>query len=602
MLLQGPSPGAGQASHLLHQADGSIQAVPRIIIRTSAPADPPVALNHSPPSQQGGYPVVLNSRVVREPLPDPPTRASPYAHWTAPDIQQQQQLQQYPQAQHGMHQYKAEQQSRSIAHAQQAPGATPAYMQQAPNAHPSQVQQHHQPPNGQLQYAPQQLSGQLPGQLPQQGHHYLPRPGSFQELLSAPLLPEQYNAASPSASSHHSTASVSHSAAQRAQRAQQAQRTQPAAAAVYANQVLRQPPASAADTHTAQTGNPGVATMATSQHMFLSHHSHANQHQQQQRLLGSTPYAMADRSFSTPLHLQTSSAMYPPIQYPQAVGAIPLLPKVLTDHPVGPGHPYHAYQTSPAAGGLVTQPQQLQQQLTQQQQQQQQLFQYAQQHHHHHARLPLQNTLHNQQLGGQVNNLSDRLTNPLSQHQATVAAATANAGSASPAQRQGQADSMTYNPPAQRHDQTPSPTSMAAVAYQAVGSGGEKGHLYDLSHAGSFLGSFPGSSHQSDGISQRPSRASSQHGHAGQNPSVTNPQDMYYSSQHRADAAKGAKGSGLVVGVVPGPPYAPVGQAGGPSPAGSADGSANQQDMSGLLFFCVSSFLVFWFPGISFAW
>ena len=571
-VLQGISPGSGQAPQLLRQADGSMQAVPRIIIRTTMPpatSAAPAPLQHSPPSQQGDHPVVLNSRVVRDSIPDTPTSAGPppsYAHWA-----EQQHQQRHPQPQYGMHQYQ-EQQPPSIAHAQQGQGQIQAYMQQASHAYVSLAQHQHQPPQ-QLQYAPQQL--------PQQGQgQQLPRPGSFQELLSAPLVPEPSTGVP---ATHGPASRLTAAAATRTKRMQQGQM---APAAAYASQVVRQPPSLAVDA--AQLAqNPGLAqtsgmpTIATSQHMFLQQNGDASQRhqQQQQHLVGASPYAMMDRPSSSQLLLQTSSAMYPPIQYPQAVGAIPVLPNTSTG-PISLGHPYHGYHTSQAARS-VTGPLQLQQQpqlLThqqqpqQQQQQERQLFQpYAQAQpglvDHLPMQMPMQSAVHQYQ----------------QQQQSAVHhnAATPTTGFASPAHHQMaqvQIGGVTYDPP-QRLGQPPNSTPVSLTAFQA--RPGDQFHPSDFS-------SFHSGSQQSDRAPQQPAPPS-QHARPAQNSSVTHTQGMSYPSQHGAGAATArGEGSGGVPwgslqGVVPGPTYAPMGQAGAPSPAGSAGGSANQQQMSGLL-------------------
>ena len=578
----------------MRQADGSMQAVPRIIIRTTTPpatSAAPAPLQHSPPSQQGGYPVVLNSRVVRESTPDPSTCAGPppsYAHWAEQQQQQQQHQHQYPHSQYGMHQYQ-EQQPQSSARTQQTQGQTQAYMQQTSHARVSLAQHQHQPPQ-QLQYALQQL--------PQQGQK-LPRPGSFQELLSAPLVPEPYTGVP---ANHDPASRLTAAAASRTKRTQQAPFEQPAAA--YASQGARQPPSAAADTAQlaqnpgaakgpgiAQTPgmaqNPGMATIAASQHMFLQQHGDASQRpqqqqQQQQHSLGALPYAMSDRPSSSQLLMQTSSAMYPPIQYPQAVGAFPMLPKTSTGS-LSPGHPYHGYHTCQAAGS-VTGPLQLQQQpqlLThqqqpqqQQKQQQRQLFQpYLQPQpglpDHLSMQMPMQSAVHQYQ--------------QQQQQQSAVheGAATPTAGFASPEHRQMaqvQIGSVTYDPP-QRLGQPPESTPISLAAFQA-----RPGDQFYPSH----LRSFHHGSQQSDRVPQQPPPPS-QHAHPAQNSSVSHTPDMSYPSQRGAGAAitrgEGSGGVpwGSLQGVVPGPTYAPMGQAGGPSPAGSAGGSANQQQMSGLL-------------------
>ena len=565
-VLQGSSPSAGPASQLLRQADGSMQAVPRIIIRTTTPPTTlaaPTPLQHSPPSQQAGYPVVLNSRVVRDPTPDPPTSAGlphSYAHWAAPEQQQQRQHRR-PHSQYGMHQYQ-EQQPPSTAHAQQPLGQSP---------HVSLAQHQPEPPQ-QLQYVAQQPLQQLPQQGQLQGQQ-LPRPGSFQELLSAPLLP--------SSAIHEPASRHTPAAATRAKPAPQAPLAQPAA--VYASQVVGQPPSTAVDT--AQLAlNPGLVTMAPSQHMFLQQRGNPSLHQQQQQQqqqhhqLGASPYAATDETSSSQLRMQTSSAMYPPIQYPQPVGAFPVLPKTSTG-PVGPGHPYHGYHASQAAGS-VTPPLQLEQQpqlLThqqqphhqqQQQQQQQHAFQPYLQAQPGLGSLPTQSAGHQYQQQQQQSGMH---------HGATAPAA----GFASPAHQQMaqvRIGNVTYDPP-QRLGQPPGPTSNPLAALQA-----QPGVQFYPSQ----LISFQYGSQHSDHISQQ-SHPPSLHAHGAQNPSVTDTRDMCYPSQHGADAATArGKGSGgvpwgSVQGGVPDPAYAPTEQARGPSPAGSAGGSANQQQMSGLL-------------------
>ena len=552
-VLQGPLPGPAPATHLLRQADGSTQAVPRIIIRTTTPpstSTAPAPLQHSPPSQQGGYPAVLSSRVVRDSTTDPPTSAGlphSFAHWAAPEQQQQR----HTLSQYGMHQYQ-EQQPRSTGHALQPLG-------QAPHAHVSLAQHQRQPPQ-QLQYVPQQE--QLQGQQ-------LPRPGSFQELLSTPLVPEQYSGAPAThdAASRHTPAAATGTQ-------QQASFAQPAA--VYASQVLRQPSSSAVDTgqlaqNPGMAHNPGMANISNSNHMFLQQRGDIGQQQQQQQL-GALPYAVNDRPLSSQLLMQTSSAMYPPIQYPQAVGAFPVLPKTSAG-PMSPGHPYHGYHTSQAAGSvtgplqLEQQPQLLthQQQSHQQQQQQQHLFQPFPQAQPELASLPRQSALHQQQ------------QQQSAVHHRAMAPA---AGFASPARQQMAQvciNGVTYDPP-QRLGQPP-PASNPLAAFPAR----PEGHFFP-----SHLSSFHHSSQQSDESPQQ-SLPPSQHGHPARNPSVTDPRDMCYPPQHGADVATARGGSsgglpwGSVQGLVPGPTYSRMEQVGGPSPAGSAGDSANQQQMSGLL-------------------
>ena len=556
--MQVPSPGSAQGSHMLQQADGSMQAVPRIVIRTNPSAASPSApepLQHSPPSQQ--YPVVLNSRVVRESTPEPPPvdgSSSSYAQWGAPEQQHQHQL---PHPQYGMHQYQQQQQQQyqSTAHAQQPQAHTQAYMPNASHTHAPQAQhqQQHQQQPQHLRYASQQPLHQLPQQ--QQGQSR-PGPRSFQELLSASVLCEEYSTASVThhpASQH--TAAAAAAAATRTQQTHQSPSAQPAA--IYSSQVVRHPrtsTGSAVDT-TQLSHNSGMGAMPTSQHMLLQQTANPSQrqHQQQQQVNGVHPYTMPDRASPSQLLMQTSSAMYPPIQYPQAVGAFPVLPKTASG--TLPGHPYHGYCTSQAAGAATTaqQPQQL---MTHQQQQQ--VFQPYLQAQAGPANQALDNSMHGQ-APGQVSNLAD----PRDAH---------------PQMARVQIGGVMYEP-LRMPDQPAKPASLAAAAYQdSSGS-----HFYP-SHA-----SFHNGSQQADRNPQQPSAPTKfAHGHPGQTSPVIHTQDVGYASQHRADARMSAQGPGRVPwgsvqGVIPGPAYMPVREAGGSSPTCSAGRSASQQAMSGLL-------------------
>ena len=554
MRVQGASSGSGQQPpHMLQQADGSMQAVPRIVIRSAAaPAAPHGSSiapepQHSPNSQQ--YPVVLNSRVVRESTSEPPpSHAAPpnsYAHWV-PAHQQREQL---PRAQYGMHRYQ--QQQQPVAHAQQAQ----AYVQQPPGAHVvhAQQQQQQQQPQ-QLLYAsrqplqpqlPQQPLQQLPQQLPphQQGQTQepQPRPGSFQELLSAPVLSEEYNSVP---ATHDPAPGLVPEPATRTHQAQPLPAAQPAA--IYSSQVLLRQPAgndgSVADTAQfalRNPGNPGLDTVPTSQHMQVQQSGNAIQHHL--RLAASSQMLM-----------QTSSAMYPPVQYPQSAGAYPALPKTST----GPlqGHPYHGYYPNQPAGAATG--------AQQPQQQQQQAFQSYPQARVRTANLPLQSAMHDNP-PVQATPLADPRN---LHHRPIVSAALALPGH--PQMARVQIGNVTYDPP-QMVDLRHAPVSPTAASYQtSAGNSQYPGHA--------------GRHGVSQGLDCNPQQtsASLQHSHPVQTAPASNPPGVYHQSQHRADVEGRAHGAGGVPwgslqGVIPGPAYVAVRQANS-RPAGSAGPSANE--------------------------
>ena len=362
--MQGVASGA--VAQVLN-ADGSTQAVPRIVIRTSTPSAQQSAAEQpkqgSPPQSQ--QPVVLNSRVVQEPGTAAPEAhphsgyASTYAPYAVPQHAHQQhtqqpQHQQHPQA-YGMHQYQQAQQPQHqqrhvVSYQQVQNSAFPAQQQSAPRY---QAQQHQQ---SMPRYQAQQQQQDQPQRMP--------RPGSFQELLSAPVLPEQYNSA-PLPQEHnaelHAPALSQQQQQTKQQQQQHQQAQQPAvqSTAIYSGQVVHGAVATRHATGTAQgqysyapitaPGPQQMAPVNTGQPLSIhAYRQQQQQHQQQQQqqlqmapsqhmVVHGTPSSSDQYSA-----LQTSSPMYPSMQFPaqhasmQSSGTGGFRPMQAAY-----GHPYH---------------------------------------------------------------------------------------------------------------------------------------------------------------------------------------------------------------------------------------------------------------------
>ena len=366
-----------------------MQSVPRIVIRTSTPMTQPEQPKQNPPPQPPSQqPVVLNSRVVQDSgaaTPEPPGGyAHAYTPYPLPQQHQAQQLpqqlpqqQQHAQGPYGMHQYQ-----QAAQHHQQQPAPYQGHSS-AISSHQQSVP-HYQLPTQQLpqqsqQQLPQQQQQQQQQKLPQQvqqeqQQQRMPRPGSFQELLSAPVLPERYNSA-PLPHDHPSSAP---SLAPVQQQQQQQQMTQvPAAQAtsMYSGQVVHGPVLTSqgigseqlqysyAPTHVPRAQQMTPARTDAGQPQSI----HAYRQQQQQQMAGPQHVGMGGLPSSSAQYppSQTSSCMYPPMQFPAQHGAGGSQPMQMLY-----GHPYHG-QSSQGMGQQMF-PLQQQQQLPLQLQSQQQ--------------------------------------------------------------------------------------------------------------------------------------------------------------------------------------------------------------------------------------
>ena len=379
-----------------------MQSVPRIVIRTSAPTTQPDQPKHgSPPQPPSQQPVVLNSRVVQDSGAATPESAPPggYAHAYAPyplpqqhqarqlPQQQQQQQQQHAQGPYGMHQYQ-----QAAQHHQQQP----AQYQVRSNAISAQQQS---VPHYQSQQLPQQLQQQQEQQqqqqkLPQvqQEQQCVPRPGSFQELLSAPVLPERYN----SASLPQDHPSPAPSLAPVQQQQQQQHMTQVSAAqatSVYSGQVVHGPVLTSQGTGSEQlqysyapTHVPRAQQMTPAQTDAGQPQSIHAYRQQQQQMAGPQHMVMGALPSSSAQYLasQTSSSMYPPMQFPAHHGTGGSQPIQMLY-----GHPYHG-QSSQGMGQQFSQGMGQQMFPLQQQQQLPQQLQPEQQQAHLRGQQPLQ--------------------------------------------------------------------------------------------------------------------------------------------------------------------------------------------------------------------
>ena len=387
---------SGAVAQVLN-ADGSTRAVPRIVIRTSTPSAQQSAAEQpkqgSPPQSQ--QPVVLNSRVVQEPGTAAPEShphvgyASTYAPYAVPQHPQQHprqpQQQQHPQA-YGMHQYQQAQQPQhqqrhAVSYQQVQNSAFPAQQQSTPR-YQAQQQQQSTP-----RYQAQQQQQDQPQRMP--------RPGSFQALLSAPVLPEHYNSAplpqEHSADLHAPALSQQQQQRQQqqTQRQQQQQTQQPAvqSTAIYSGQVVHGAVATSNATGTAQAqysyapipapGPQQMAPLNTGQPLSIhayrqQQQQHQQQHQQQLQMAPSQHMVVHGTPSSSDQYsaLQTSSPMYPSMQFPaQHASGQSSNTGGFQPMQAAYGHPYHG-QSSQAMDH---------QSYGQQQQQQQQ----QQQHSHH---------------------------------------------------------------------------------------------------------------------------------------------------------------------------------------------------------------------------
>ena len=581
-LQGGPAP--SQPPQLLQNADGSMQAVPRIVIRTSPAGEP---AKPSPPGHH--HPVVLNSRVVRESTPaaQEPYSAGPsplnHTHWTGT---QQQPLQQHHQPQHlpqyGMHQY---QQQASVNPQQQPQLQAQAYQQQpTPQADAASPQQQSQ----QLHYSSQQPRQQLPQQQHQQVQQP-PRPGSFQELLSAPVLPELCN-----------SGPVAHDLATQPPPTR-AQTPQPTA--IYSGQVVHRPVASsgsALDTRQLPCSF-GSGPIPSSGHVVPQKTGSAQQQQSQQQqgqFAAAQPYTLSQPASCSQHRIHTSSAMYPPIQYTQSAGAYPVLPKTATG-PL-PGHPYHGLQANQSARADTGPLQAPQQQAPSPSQQAapppQQLHPHGQQHHPqqlYHTYPQVQSGHPNQvSMQGHVSHQPGRASNvgnALDSHQGHVG----SGGFLTPHMAPVQIGGVIYEPPQllQQHASREVPGSSAS-SHPA----GPKG-MHPTQDSFLMASQQASSGHQQASVQTH--RGQLSHSFA-----VGSTQGMYQSPQPQAMAQTGGcMGSGGAhwgseQGVNSGPAFTPVHPVG--ESMGKAGYSPGQQQPSGES--CLSGFLVSSITRHSCAW
>jgi len=279
-----------------------------------------------------------------------------------------------------MHQYQ-----QAIQHHQQQPApyqvrsnAISAQQQSVPHYQSQQLPQQSQQ---QLPQQQQQQQQKLPQQAQQEQQQRMPRPGSFQELLSAPVLPERYNSA-PLPHDHPSPA-PSLAPVQQQQQQQQQQMTQvPAAQAtsVYSGQVVHGPVLTSqglgseqlqysyAPTHVPRAQQMTPARTESGQPQSIHAYRQQQQQQQQQQMTAPQHVAMGGHPSSSAQYLpsQTSSSMYPPMQFPAQHAAGGSQPMQMLY-----GHPYHG-QSSQGMGQQMFPLQQQQQQLPQQLQPEQQ--------------------------------------------------------------------------------------------------------------------------------------------------------------------------------------------------------------------------------------
>ncbi|KAL0026802.1 hypothetical protein WJX77_002226 [Trebouxia sp. C0004] len=363
--------------------DGSMQSVPRIVIRISAPMAQPEQPKQGSPPRPSQQPVVLNSRVVQESGTAAPESAPvggyahayalyhvPQQHQARQVPQQHQQEQPHAQGPYGMHQYQqaAQHHQQHSAPYQVRRNAISAQQQSVPHYQTQQLPQQSQ------QQLPQQQQQKLPQQV-QQEQQRIPRPGSFQELLSAPVLPERYNSAPLSQDPPGPAPSLAP-----VQQQQQQQMTQGPAvqsSSVHSGQVLRGPFATSqgigpeqlqysyAPTHVPRAQQMTPAQTDTGQPQSI--HAYRRQ-QQQQQMAAPQHVAMGALPSSSSQYLpsQTSSSMYPPMQFPAQHAAGGSQPMQMLY-----GHPYHG-QSSQGMGQQrfpLQQQQQLPQQLPPEQQQ-----------------------------------------------------------------------------------------------------------------------------------------------------------------------------------------------------------------------------------------
>jgi len=364
--------------------DGSMQSVPRIVIRTSPPVTQPEQPKQAPPPQSSQQPVVLNSRVVQDSGIAAPKSAPPggYAHAYAPyplpqqhqaqqQTQQQQQQQQHAQGPYGMHQYQlaalqAQHHQQHSAPYQVHSNAISAQQQSVPHYQSQQLPQQLQ------QQLPQQQQQKLPQQVQQEQQQRMPRPGSFQELLSAPVLPERYN--STPLSQDHIGPAPSLAPVQQQQQQQMMQVPAVQATSVYSGQVVHGPVVisqgigseqvqySYAPTHVPRAQQTTPARTDTGQPQS----THAYRQQQQQQMAAPQHVAMGGLPSSSAQYLsgQTSSSLYPSMQFPAQHAAGGSQPMQMLY-----GHHYHGQSSQGMGQQMFPLQQQLPQQLPPEQQQ-----------------------------------------------------------------------------------------------------------------------------------------------------------------------------------------------------------------------------------------
>ena len=216
----------------------------------------------------------------------------------------------------------------------------------------------------------------------------MPCPGSFQELLSAPVLPERYNSA-PLSQDHPSSAPSLAPVQQQQQQMKQVPAAQ--ATSMYSGQVVHGPVLTSqgigseqlqysyAPTHVPRTQQMTPVQTDAGQPQSIHAYRQQQQQRQQQQMAAPQHVVMGALPSSSAQYLssQTSSSMYPPMQFPaqHAGGSQPM--QMLY------GHPYHGQSSQAMSEQMFP----LLQQLPQQLHPEQQLV-------HHQGQKPLQQGQH----------------------------------------------------------------------------------------------------------------------------------------------------------------------------------------------------------------